>query len=214
MITGAAHGLRESLSAVHIVQGLENTGVYKAGEGSKKAGYDTLKIFQNFNQTVTIDQETTVIIEATKLAEDLAKNGTVTDGQLETMDIVKYMLLKEMAKQPKNARDTLHVRSQRTVLLTHVKTLKKLHEYKTVATTNREIAEANRAAKALAKEQEMQEKEAAKLAKVEARKLAQLKKQAKKQAKKNNRTPAKHSVHLEYGRVYASTSNDRKIGRK
>ena len=127
------------------------------------------------------------------------------------MEIVKYMLLKEMAKQPKNARDTLHVMSQRTVLLTHVKTLKKLHEYKTVATTNKEIAEANRAAKALAKEQE---KEAKKLAKVEAQKLAELKKQPKKQAKKNNRTPVKPPVPLEYGRVYASTSNDRKIGRK
>lgn len=211
MIVGAAHGLRESLTAVHIVKGLENTGVYKAGEGSKKAGYDILKIFQNFNQTVTIDQETTVIIEATKLADDLAKNGTVTDGQLETMEIVKYMLLKEMAKQPKNARDTLHIRSQRTVLLTHVHSLKKLNNYKTVATTNREIAAEKKAAKALAKKEE---EEAKKLAKAEAKKLAELKKITKKKAKKNHRTSVKHSVTTEYGRMYARTSNDRKIGRK
>ena len=61
---------------VHIVQGLENTGVYKAGEGSKEGRLRHPKFFfpPEFQPNSDhLDQETTLIIEATKLAEDLAK---------------------------------------------------------------------------------------------------------------------------------------------
>ena len=88
-------------------------------------------------------------------------------GKLETMDIVKYMLLKEMANTAKECqRYTLYIRSQKDCsfdsLCEDPKEAERLSRL--FATTNREIAKVKRAANALCNAKEHKKKKPKELA--------------------------------------------------